>query len=666
MNNAKAAIDGGTEAPDMLGRTRMDQCETAEPSRRFPKVLITGCAGMLGQAIYPYFAARCSNVLATDRVVNEPWLQELDILHAERLRDVFEQFRPNLVLHLAAETGLEFCETHPDLAEATNSHATRDVAELCESTGTTLVYISTAGVFDGEKDGFYTEDDVPNPIMVYGRTKLGGEHHARQCTRSYVVRAGWMVGGGPGKDHKFVSKILAQVLDDVPVIHAVRDKWGTPTYTRHFSANLFRLLHTDAYGTYHMVCEGSGTRYDVAVELVQILGRNDIAVRPVDSCFFQEEYFAPRPRSEMLMNANLRRMNLNLMGHWKDALREYVHHDYASTFARASPDAARASCPSPQLGDGRTSATVSTVIVNWNFWSHLQRCLEALCKIHDQVCEIVVVDNGSQDGSVSNVRKEFPHVVVQANATNLGYARAVNQGLGLVVGRYVLLLDPDTKLSPDSFAMLLDFMEKHPEASVVAPRTYYPDGTVQESARDFPSAMNALFGRQSLLTRLFDNPFSRRYLMRHKLHATEPFEVQQVSSACMLLRREVVDQAGPFDEGYNSYWADTEWCMRLRRMGKIIYCVPAASVIHYEQSRRGRKKSQHRIWLFHRDAYQLYWKNYTWGRWDPRAVFAFVALTARAALFMAWNLLPPLRAQELVSQKTRDAGAEIERVNSSR
>jgi dTDP-4-dehydrorhamnose reductase len=310
------------------------------------RVLITGCAGMLGSAIYPYFSQRSHAVFATDKVATGPWMYELDVRDADAVHAAFEEVRPDLVLHLAAETNLEFCETHPDVAEATNALATRTVAELAERCRSTLVYISTAGVFDGEKDGFYTEADAPNPLMVYGRTKLAGEQHVRSaCRRHYVIRAGWMVGGGPGKDHKFVSKILGQVLDGKKLIHAVDDKLGTPTYTHDFAMNLFRLLAGERYGTYHMVCEGSGSRYDVAREIVRICGRPDVEVRPVASDFFREEYFAPRPRSEMMQNANLRALGLNLMRSWREALRDYITREYAA--AVSGPAALAVGHPSP-------------------------------------------------------------------------------------------------------------------------------------------------------------------------------------------------------------------------------------------------------------------------------------------------------------------------------
>jgi dTDP-4-dehydrorhamnose reductase len=289
---------------------------------------------MLGNAVYPYFKGHYSRVVATDKKVDEPWLEYLDVRAKNDLDRHFEKLRPELVLHLAAETDLEYCETNPDIAVATNSLATQDIAKLAVEYDSELVYISTAGVFDGKKDGFYTEADQPQPIMVYGQTKFDGENHVRDiCERYYVIRAGWMVGGGNGKDRKFVSKILEQVLENRKVIRAVTDRLGTPTYTHDFAENLFKLLESKKYGTYHMVCEGSGSRYDVAKEILKICGRTDIELKGVDSDFFKETYWAPRPRSEMMLNANLREMGINLMRPWQDALRDYIQREFLSAIA---------------------------------------------------------------------------------------------------------------------------------------------------------------------------------------------------------------------------------------------------------------------------------------------------------------------------------------------
>lgn len=297
---------------------------------RANKVFITGCGGMLGDAIYPYFACHCKYVLASDKVTNEKWLMQLDVRDDKHLSQVFKEYKPDLVLHLAAETDLEYCETHPSIAKDTNSTATKTVATLSEIYGSTLVYISTAGVFDGHKRDYYTEADKPNPIMVYGQSKYEGELHSLQCcSKTFVVRAGWMMGGGRKKEKKFVLKILQQIADDKKEIYAVNDRWGTPTYAYDFAKNLFTLLATRKYGIYHMACEGKGTRYDVAKEILHICRRPDIKLRPVNSDFFKVEYFAPRPSSEMMYNVNLRKLGLNKMRPWQISLKHYIESYFA-------------------------------------------------------------------------------------------------------------------------------------------------------------------------------------------------------------------------------------------------------------------------------------------------------------------------------------------------
>ena len=320
---------------------------------RSGRVLITGSGGMLGSAIHPYFQQHF-DVRATDKIVKAPWLEQLDVRDEVKLRRVFDDFQPDLVLHLAAETDLEFCEANPEIAAEVNAYATSRVAELAEKRGCTLVYISTAGVFDGHKETFYTEEDIPRPIMVYGQTKLDGENYVRSiCRKHYVVRAGWMVGGGFHTDHKFVFRIIEQLTEGRKVIHAVDDRLGTPTYTEDFARTLFALLGHEAYGTYHMVCAGSGSRYDVAREVVRICGLTDVEVKPVDSEFFREQFPAPRPRSEMMRNANLEKLGINLMRHWTIALRDYLEREYLNPkLSAAVALQARTRVHGPGIPDG--------------------------------------------------------------------------------------------------------------------------------------------------------------------------------------------------------------------------------------------------------------------------------------------------------------------------
>jgi dTDP-4-dehydrorhamnose reductase len=297
------------------------------------RVLITGCGGMLGNAIYPYFRSRCAQVLATDIQIEDDeheWLKYLDARDERAMRQAANEFKPDLILHLAALVDVEQCELRPDDARVSNAETARIAAEVAAERDATLVYISTGGVFDGAKGTFYTEEDWPNPIMIYGATKLDGEHEVAKVGGKYfVLRAGWMVGGGPRNDHKFVSFICDQLQAGARTIFGVTDKIGTPTYTHDFAINLFALLESEKYDTYHMVCRGSGTRYDVAKEIVRICGyEGEVEVKGVDSSHFSRQFWVARPDCEMLANLRLERLGINMMRDWRVAIAEYLHRDY--------------------------------------------------------------------------------------------------------------------------------------------------------------------------------------------------------------------------------------------------------------------------------------------------------------------------------------------------
>jgi len=291
---------------------------------------------------------------------------------------------------------------------------------------------------------------------------------------------------------------------------------------------------------------------------------------------------------------------------------------------------------------GELTPALSILILNWNGWLDIKRCLESIRISNFTDHEIIVIDNASTDGSVEKLRTNFPETRVYVNQVNVGCTRAINQGFGHIRGKYTLLLDEDTELAPETVSKLMSFMARRQDVSVAAPRTFNADGNIQESARNFPSFMSGLFGRQSLLSRVFpNNPFTKRYLQRDKLGASEPFQVEQISAACMIFPRSLIDETGPWDEKYFAYWGDTDWCMQLSKMGKKIFCVPEASIIHHEKNRSGRKKNPLRIWVFHWGAFRLYRKHYTFGIFDPRSIMALIALSIRAGILFIGNFFLP-------------------------
>lgn len=313
----------------------MKEANKSEPKHK--RVLITGCGGMLGNYTYPFAKDIYETVVATDINLTEPWLETLDVRDTDGLSRTFKEMKPDLVLHLAAETDCEVCESQPYHSWEVNTKATRDIALLCREYDSTMVFISTAAVFPGEQDEPFTEAYRPSPTMSYGHHKLEAEHHVRTVVdKHFIFRAGWMMGAGPRKDKKYTAKILRQILDGQPVIYAVKDKQGIPGYTKDFARNLLAVAESTHYNTYHMVCGGGvSTRYDVAKEIIEICKRPDIELREVDSSYFDAEYYAPRPSSEAMVNANLNKIGMNLQRTWQDVLREYIPAEWPHAIMRA-------------------------------------------------------------------------------------------------------------------------------------------------------------------------------------------------------------------------------------------------------------------------------------------------------------------------------------------
>lgn len=283
---------------------------------------------MLGDAFYKVFGADYE-LKCTDIDVNEPWLSFLDFRDYESYRGDVLEFRPDYLFHLGAYTDLEYCELHPTDTYATNTLSVENAVYIANELNVPLLYISTAGIFDGAKD-VYDDWDQPNPLGHYARSKYAGEVFVKEnVLRHLVCRAGWMMGGGPRKDKKFIQKIMKQIKEGKNEIFVVNDRLGTPTYTHDFAQNVKLLLQKQFWGLYNMACGGVTSRLEVVQELVSLLGmQEDVSITEVSSDYFKREYFAERPSSERLVNQKLNLRGLNVMRHWKEGLREYLSADY--------------------------------------------------------------------------------------------------------------------------------------------------------------------------------------------------------------------------------------------------------------------------------------------------------------------------------------------------
>jgi GT2 family glycosyltransferase len=220
---------------------------------------------------------------------------------------------------------------------------------------------------------------------------------------------------------------------------------------------------------------------------------------------------------------------------------------------------------------------VSVVIVSWNTRDLLGDCLRALEENSDGLrMEVWVVDNRSSDGSAAMVRAEFPHVKVLANDSNLGFARAANQGVQQARGRYILLLNSDTRVLSGALRRMVTFLDGEPRAAVCGPQLLHEDGRLQNSVSNFPTVATELLNK-SLLRWLFPRRFPRK-----EPGGTDPREVESVIGAAMMVRGEAVDEVGPLDGGYFFFLEETDWCLRFSRAGWKVYQVPQARVVHLQ------------------------------------------------------------------------------------
>ena len=284
------------------------------------KALVTGANGMLGDALCPLLD-KCGYMLYLTDLAGDNAIARLDIKNLKQVLEFTKIHKPDIIFHLAAETDVDKCELNEAHAYETNTKGTENMSIACREYDIPLVYISTAAVFDGEEPGGYIEEDKPNPLNIYGRSKLKGEEIIRSMlTKYYIVRAGWMIGGY-NKDKKFVWKII-QLLKTKKEISAVTDKIGSPTFTKDFADGIINILSSQEYGLYHCVNKGMCTRYDIAKKIVEYLGKKDIVLKPVTSDAFPLP--APRGKSEALINRRLSRLNIDNMRPWEDALKEYI------------------------------------------------------------------------------------------------------------------------------------------------------------------------------------------------------------------------------------------------------------------------------------------------------------------------------------------------------
>jgi dTDP-4-dehydrorhamnose reductase len=282
------------------------------------KVLVTGAGGQLGHDVVATSEAAGDEVLGLTR-------GDLDVTDRGAVVAAVTSWRPDVVMHCAAWTAVDACESDPARAEAINGLAVRWVAEACDEVGAHLVHVSTDYVFDGKLSRPYHEFDRPNPLGVYGSSKLAGEREAVVLgNAATVVRASWVCGEHGANMVATILRLLTAGDDTPGRLAFVDDQRGCPTFTADLAPMLRRLVLEGRGGVHHVTNQGAVTWFEFAQAVVAAAGRDPAVVRPISTSELDPPRPAPRPANSVLDNAVLRTAGIPLLRDFHEPLAELV------------------------------------------------------------------------------------------------------------------------------------------------------------------------------------------------------------------------------------------------------------------------------------------------------------------------------------------------------
>ena len=275
------------------------------------KVLVTGVNGQLGFDVVKELQKQNIECYGTTR-------KDFDIVDFEVTEKFITNYMPDAVIHCAAYTAVDKAEYEQGLCYLVNTSATENIAKICKKINAKMLYISTDYIFDGTKDGFYEVDDKPNPINVYGKTKLLGEQAVQRILDKYfIVRISWVFGE---HGNNFVKTML-RLGKERKELNVVADQYGSPTYTADLAPLLVEMIKTDKYGVYHATNEGVCTWAEFAEEIFKIAGMN-VKVNHIMTAEYPT--MAKRPMNSRLSKKILLVQKFKLLNFWGNALKIFL------------------------------------------------------------------------------------------------------------------------------------------------------------------------------------------------------------------------------------------------------------------------------------------------------------------------------------------------------
>jgi hypothetical protein len=287
---------------------------------------------------------------------------------------------------------------------------------------------------------------------------------------------------------------------------------------------------------------------------------------------------------------------------------------------------------------------LSICIVNYQAADYLRNCLLSIYSNPPQgACEIIVVDNGSSDGSLKMLHDEFPGVTVIENPANLGFTAPTNQALQSAQGLFLLLLNPDTIVHAQALDLLTGFLREHPRVGICGPKVLNTDGSLQAPCRRGESRPWAVISYFLRLHRLFpQSKLFGGYLMNY-MSEDATHEVAGVAGSCMLIRRQVIDQIGYLDERFFAYQEDADYCFQARRAGWQVYYVPTARVTHFGGEGGSRVQPYRSVYAWHRSYWLYYRKNLASDYFFLFNWVFYLVMLVKLALALLVNLVRPVK-----------------------
>lgn len=276
------------------------------------KILVTGVKGQLGYDVVKALESRGYQPVGVDR-------EEMDLMNNNMIQNFIMNLKPEAIIHCAAYTAVDQAEEEVEICYQINAEAVKVIAECAKTLDIPMIYISTDYVFDGTKASEYVETDIPNPINVYGASKLKGEQYVQQLLEKfYIVRISWVFGINGNNFIKTMQR-LGNEHDELNIIH---DQVGSPTYTADLASLLVDMIETNRYGIYHATNEGYCSWYEFAAEIFK-QSQLDVTLHPITTDQYKTK--AKRPLNSKMSKQKLSDYGFHRLPTWQEALKNYLN-----------------------------------------------------------------------------------------------------------------------------------------------------------------------------------------------------------------------------------------------------------------------------------------------------------------------------------------------------